>query len=97
MASTLPDTVSLSRRAIALATDSVLTIYGKAFGATALARTPNSRNSAARCRVIDPDVPSFVAYELVDGHYVEVATAHADEAAQVAAPFPVRVVPSELV
>lgn len=46
--------------------------------------------------VVDPDAPSFVAYELVDGRYVEVAHARGDETAEVAAPFPVRVVPAEL-
>src|SRR5207244_10937251 len=42
--STLPVTVSLSSRAMAFATDSVLTIDGKLFGARALARTPNARD-----------------------------------------------------
>lgn len=47
--------------------------------------------------VVDPNAPSFIAYELVDGHYVEAAQAHGDAPAEVAAPFPLRVVPSQLV
>lgn len=47
--------------------------------------------------VVDPDAPSIVAYELVDGRYVEAARAGGDETAEPQTPFPVRVVPSELV
>lgn len=47
--------------------------------------------------IVDPNAPSFIAYELVDGHYVEVAQAHGDDPAEITAPFPLRVVPSQLV
>jgi len=47
--------------------------------------------------IVDPNEPSFMAYDLVDGRYVEVAHARGDETAEVATPFPVRVVPSALV
>jgi Uma2 family endonuclease len=47
--------------------------------------------------IVDPAAPSFVAYDLVDGRYVEVARATGSETADVALPFPVRIVPSTLV
>lgn len=47
--------------------------------------------------LLDPDVPSLTVLELVDGVYREMATARADEALTVERPFPVTVVPSQLV
>ena len=47
--------------------------------------------------VVDPETPSFVAYELVGGHYVEVVYVDGDTAGEVSSPFPARVVPAELV
>jgi Uma2 family endonuclease len=47
--------------------------------------------------IVDPVVPSFVAYDLVAGSYVEVARANGSDAAEVTLPFPVSVVASTLV
>ena len=47
--------------------------------------------------IVDPTVPSFVAYDLVDGAYVEVAAARDAETADTTLPFPTRVVPATLV
>jgi len=46
--------------------------------------------------IVDPDAPSFVAYDLVDGAYVEVARADGDKGADVVSPFALCVVPSGL-
>jgi Uma2 family endonuclease len=46
--------------------------------------------------VVDPDVPSLVAWELRDGEYVEVANARGAERASLTAPYAVEVVPDEL-
>lgn len=46
--------------------------------------------------VVDPKEPSFIAYDLIDGQYVEVVHARGDEIAEVAAPFPVRIIASAL-
>lgn len=43
-----------------------------------------------------PEAPAFTGLELVDGGYVEVATAHGDELVQAVSPFPVRLVPAGL-
>ncbi|MDP9820543.1 Uma2 family endonuclease [Nocardioides massiliensis] len=47
--------------------------------------------------VIDPLEPRLVAWELVDGAYVEVVSVVGDEAAQLTAPFPVEITPDALV
>lgn len=47
--------------------------------------------------VVDPDEPSIVAWELRDGAYAEAGRATGDQALELAAPYPVRVVPAELV
>jgi hypothetical protein len=41
--------------------------------------------------------PSMTAFVLEDGEYVEAAACRGDEPLTVASPYPVRVVPSELV
>jgi Uma2 family endonuclease len=46
--------------------------------------------------IVDPDVPSLVAYELVDGSYVEVARAVGDGSVEIARPFAVSVSPARL-
>jgi Uma2 family endonuclease len=46
--------------------------------------------------VIDPDVPSFVAYDLVDGGYVEVAQAVGDASVAMTRPFAVTLSPVRL-
>lgn len=46
--------------------------------------------------VIDPNGPTLTAWELVDGRYVEVASVTGDEAFEAQLPFPVRIVPNEL-
>ena len=47
--------------------------------------------------IIDPDAPSMTGYDLIDGHYVEVAAAVGDEVARPTRPFPVEVIPSRLI
>lgn len=46
--------------------------------------------------VVDPDEPSLLVLELEHGRYVEKARVTGDTAADLTAPFPVRVVPSSL-
>jgi Uma2 family endonuclease len=46
--------------------------------------------------VVDPELPSVVAFDLVDGHYLTVGEASGDEKLELKLPFPVTVVPSEL-
>jgi Uma2 family endonuclease len=62
------------------------------------------RYAAAGCPaywVVDPGTagvePSMTAFVLEDGEYVEAAACRGDEPLTVASPYPVRVVPSELV
>jgi len=52
---------------------------------------------AASYWVVDPDQPSLVAWELRAGAYAEVAEVAGDEPFAALRPFPVTVVPSELV
>ncbi len=47
--------------------------------------------------MVDPAAPSIVALHLADGHYVEVGRATGDESFQATTPFPVTIVPSELI
>jgi Uma2 family endonuclease len=46
--------------------------------------------------LVDPDEPSIVGYELREGAYIEVGQASGDEAFDTEQPFPVRIVPAEL-
>lgn len=46
--------------------------------------------------VIDPDVPSVRAFELVEGAYVEAGSAQGDEELTLDLPFPVSLTPSQL-
>lgn len=46
--------------------------------------------------VVEPDVPALVAWELVDGAYVEVARATVERSARLERPCPVEVVPGRL-
>jgi Uma2 family endonuclease len=49
--------------------------------------------------IVDPDLrtPSLTVFELRDGHYEQAAQARGAEAARIGKPFPVTVVPAELV
>ena len=47
--------------------------------------------------IVDPFRPSVTAWELVDGRYVEAGHAEGDEPLVLERPFPVRIVPQELV
>ncbi|RIQ12949.1 Uma2 family endonuclease [Jiangella rhizosphaerae] len=47
--------------------------------------------------VVDPDEPSVTAWELRDGVYAEAGRAIGDEALELTRPYPVRIVPAELV
>lgn len=51
----------------------------------------------ASCWLVDPKEPSIVAYDLVDGDYVEVGRAVGDETVQLRRPFDVEVNPVRLV
>jgi len=55
------------------------------------------RAGVASYWVVDPEVPSLVAWELRDGVYVQVVEVSGDEAWTAAAPYAVTVVPSALV
>ena len=55
------------------------------------------RAGCAHYWVIDPDVPSIIAWSLVDGAYREVARASGSESFEVAEPFAVRFAPASLV
>jgi len=46
--------------------------------------------------IVDPEAPSILALELVDGLYVTAASATGDEAITLEKPFPVSVVPANL-
>ncbi len=59
-----------------------------------------ARYEAAGCPsywVVDPDVPSLTAWDLVDGTYVEVGSVVGVETFESRLPFPVSVTPSDLV
>jgi Uma2 family endonuclease len=47
--------------------------------------------------VVDPDTPSMVAWELVDGEYVEVGRASGEETLTVERPFRVEITPQRLI
>jgi Uma2 family endonuclease len=47
--------------------------------------------------VVDPLEPSIICWELRDGEYAEVARATGEEAAELERPFPIRIVPANLV
>jgi Uma2 family endonuclease len=47
--------------------------------------------------IVDPDEPSIVAYDLVDGAYVEVARATGEQTVTLERPYPVTVTPAALV
>ena len=64
--------------------------------------TKKARLQQAGCAsywVVDPDVehPSIVAWDLLDGEYVEIGRSVDDEVLSVTAPYPVRIVPADLV
>lgn len=46
--------------------------------------------------VVDPDRPAVIAWQLVDGVYVEAGRAEGDQALDLAEPFPVRLAPTSL-
>jgi len=55
---------------------------------------------AAGCRhywVVDPDEPSVLAWELVEGEYVEAGRAVGEETMRLERPFPVEVTPQRLI
>jgi Uma2 family endonuclease len=59
-----------------------------------------SRLESAGCPnywVVDPDEPGILTWALRDGSYVEVGRATGNDALEMSEPFPVRVVPAELV
>jgi Uma2 family endonuclease len=44
----------------------------------------------------DPEEPSVIAYELVEGHYAEVGQAIGEETLRIERPFPLEVTPQRL-
>jgi Uma2 family endonuclease len=46
--------------------------------------------------VVDPDAPSIVAFDLVDGDFVKAGTATGDEELTLERPFPISLVPARL-
>ncbi len=46
--------------------------------------------------VVDPQAPSISVFELVDGRYEQVAEVKGTDVLSVERPFPVRIVPAEL-
>lgn len=46
--------------------------------------------------LVDPDEPSITVLQLVDSQYVEVASAHGDQAIEVTSPFPITLNPEIL-
>ncbi|MEI2776081.1 MAG: Uma2 family endonuclease [Tetrasphaera sp.] len=59
-----------------------------------------SRLEAAGCPsywVVDPDVPSIIAWDLRDGVYVQVGFASGDEAVALGLPYPVTIRPADLI
>jgi Uma2 family endonuclease len=47
--------------------------------------------------IVDPDEPSVLAHDLVDGHYIEVGRAAGSAQLRIERPFPVTIAPSALV
>lgn len=62
-----------------------------------LKRELYERTGVASFWVVDPDVPSLVAYDLVDGVYAEVARGTGPNPVSLTRPFPVTIVPAALV
>jgi Uma2 family endonuclease len=61
-----------------------------------LKRGVYAESGVAAYWLVDPAVPSVCALRLADGDYVEVGCAEGGQALELAAPFPVRVVPQDL-
>lgn len=51
---------------------------------------------AAHYWIVDPEVPSVIAFDLVDGEFTEVGAAAGDDVLMLDRPFPVTVVPARL-
>jgi Uma2 family endonuclease len=62
-----------------------------------LKRSMYEESGVASYWMFDPNVPSLLVSELVDGHFVDVAKADGPEEIHVERPFPVRLCPAELV
>jgi Uma2 family endonuclease len=56
-----------------------------------------AQSGVAHFWIFDPRVPSFVAHELRNGEYHEVASAKRDQVAEVTAPYPVSICPAEII
>ncbi len=61
-----------------------------------LERGVYAESGVASYWVVDPAVPSVRALRLVDGEYVDGGYAEGDEALRLDEPFPVRLVPQDL-
>jgi len=62
-----------------------------------LKRKVYEESGAASYWMFDPEVPSLLVCELVDGRYVDVAKAAGEEEILVDRPFPVRLCPAQVV
>ena len=60
-------------------------------------RSKYEDSTVAHYWIIDPDAPSILALELIDGHYATVGEATGDEPLNLEKPFPVTIVPSALI
>ena len=61
-----------------------------------LKRGVYAESGVASCWVVDPAVPSVRALRLVAGEYAEVGAAEGEQPLELVEPFPVRVVPQDL-
>jgi Uma2 family endonuclease len=62
-----------------------------------LKRAAYERHGVASYWLVDPDAPSVTVLELRDGRYAETGTVTGDDVLEVTRPFPVRLVPADLV
>lgn len=62
-----------------------------------LKRHLSERAGVASYRILDPREPSLTVLELASSRYVEVAVVRGEQSFDAVRPFPVRVVPGELV
>ena len=80
---------------------------GRCTSSAATARTARATDTTLKRHVleqadvpsywlVDPEVPSVTVLELVDGTYRETASASGDQALTVQRPFPMTVVPTDL-
>jgi Uma2 family endonuclease len=60
-------------------------------------RSKYEDSAVPHCWIVDPETPSILAVELVDGRYVTVGEGTGDERVTLEKPYPVTIVPSALI